>query len=646
LGVLRKYPLSTRFAAFVALPLVAFSIWSWYELRQALPPTGSLRLNGISAPVEIARDLHGVPTVNAAKERDAFFAVGLLHAQDRLWQLEILRRTASGRLSEVLGSGSLPWDLWARSLDLYGSAQQSLAALSEGAAASLSSYADGVNEGIRTARGLPPEFLALGLQPEPWSVVDSLAVVKMFEFRLSGNFRSELRNSAARNMLADDLLKVLLPNLAGSEMFDERRDRAPLDLSIFGLAAFVEGYTAPSSRYAGSNAWAVAAPQGQSGGALLANDPHLALQIPSPWYVVAIDTPQLSVSGMGLVGTPLVFMGRNRSITWGITNLGADTQDLYYELVDSRDPTKYDLLDSWVAFETRTEEISIREDFPKILNRSFKPVTRVFRKSTNGPIINDLASFSPSPLALQWTGFSADDASYEAFYRLSYARDWAEFRSAVSLLVAPSLNFFYADQAGNIGYQAAGRIPIRNMGTGVLPVQRGRSDAFWTGYIPFDAMPRDYNPETGYVINSNNLVSSSTGEYFLSHEWAESGRHDRIKMLLDGLRADPHRAIDVKSMMAIQLDTVDLVARRMLPLLSTVTPTDEQSARALAYIKEWDGDMSKSSVAASIFHTWMMELRRGLFEDDLKQAVGSDQLPALLQQLMDDFGLSALADVL
>jgi penicillin amidase len=180
----------------------------------------------------------------------------------------------------------------------------------------------------------------------------------------------------------------------------------------------------------------------------------------------------------------------------------------------------------------------------------------------------------------------------------------------------------------------------------VLPVQQGRSDAYWTGYMPFDAMPSDYNPETGYVINSNNRVASSNGTYFLSHEWAESARHDRIKMLLDGLRADHRGAIDVKSMMAIQLDTVDLVARRLLPLVSSITPTDEQSARALVYIKAWDGDMSKSSVAASIFHTWMRELRAALFEDDLEQAAGSEQLPALLQQLLDDFELSALADVL
>jgi penicillin amidase len=621
--MLKSYPLTTRFLTIVFLPLLAIAIAGLLYLRRSLPREDKLTGAGLLQPVEITRDGNGVVMINARRDHDAFFAMGFAHAQDRMWQLELERRIARGRLSEVFGRTTISQDAWMRTLGLYDSARLSWPKLSAEAQASLTAYADGINSWLKQNPVLPPEFLVLDVKPEPWSELDSLAWSQVFELNLAGNMWNEISNLAASrylnkeqmsDLLGSDLLNddLLSNNLPGSNKVAGKL------ADLLTLRQGLESELKIGGQYVGSNAWVVSGKFMQSGQATLANDPHLGLQIPSLWYVAHLKGDKLDVSGMTLVGLPVVIFGENRQIAWGGTSMMADVQDLYIEETNPRDPAQYKHNGVWMNFDTHWETIRVKAEFPAFLRSPVEPVTIRIRETLNGPIVSDVIAGFEQPVALQWTALRADDTSYESFLRVDYAHDWATFKDAFHTHVAPALNMLYADKSNNIGSFGIGRIPIRAKGKARLPVPGWTNEYAWTGYIPFKDWPQCFNPEKGFIVSANNKPVDASYPYFISEDWAPPYRAQRIEQLLQD-KISRSQLISLGDIAQMQGDTMDLSVRGLLEYLKKIQPSGPEQQRVLHYLSEWQGNMARDSQGAAIFFVWTRILREELFSARLKE---------------------------
>jgi len=646
LGFFRRYPLISRVVVFVLLPIAVVVLWAWMRLHQALPEAGATRLTqGVSAPVELSRDAQGAVHIRASNDRDAYFAVGYAHAQDRLWQLEVQRRMARGELSEVFGKDSIDLDVWFRTLGLHASARSAWPALSDEAKASLTAYTAGINAAIAANPTPPIEFHLLRIRPQPWTEIDALAWIKVFALNLSGNYRREIDRALAYERLTPRQLAVFFPDGSRDTPTTLPTHLAPDTLAALAGAhdRFVERtqLAVPGS---GSNAWAVAGRHTADGRALLANDPHLGLQIPSLWYAIDVKTPTLQVSGMSLIGLPLVIFGRNERIAWGGTNMMADVQDLFVERANAAG-THYARADEWLPFETREERIRVRADFPDALRRPYVPVRLTVRRTRHGPIVSDHFRIFDAPVALRWTALDPDDTTYEAFFRLNRARDWNQFRSALHLHVAPALNMLYADRDGRIGYLGAGRIPLRREGQGSAPVPGWDDRYAWVGEVPPSAWPQIHDPASGLLINANNRIVGSDYPYFISNDWASPARARRIEQLLRA-RIAAGGKLAISDMARIQSDTIDLEAKAMMRVLRDRLPQQGHAATAADLLRDWNGEMAGDSRAAAIFQVWMRHLREQVFADELRGVWNDPQGGRFLRGLASDVRLSQLAELL
>lgn len=635
----KSYPLITRLLLFVVIPLLAAAVALFVHLRGSLPAVGAGSIKaGVLQPVEITRDEHGVAFINARTDRDAFFALGFVHAQDRLWQLELQRRIAGGRLSEVFGRSAVPQDSWMRALGLYEAAEMSWQKLSPEARASLTAYAGGVNAWLAQNPVLPPEFLALGVRPAPWREVDSLAWSKVFALNLSNNMWNETSNLVASQYLSREQMVDLL-GYSQSDLSAAAGTAGVLnEPTLAGLLAFregLEGGMKVGGRYAGSNAWVVSGRLMEGGQAALANDPHLGVQMPSPWYVARLKGDRLDVSGMTLVGLPPVIFGQNGHIAWGGTSLMADVQDLYIEQPNPAAPSQYRHGDAWVDFEVRAETINVRAEFPSSLRAPAEPVQIRFRKTLDGPVVSDIIGAFDQPVALRWTALDPDDTSYESFLRVNYARDWDTFRDSFQTYVAPALNMLYADSSNNIGSIGVGRIPIRAKGEGRLPAPAWTNEYGWKGYIPFKDWPQRFNPEEGYIVTANDKPVGPDYPYFISADWAPPNRARRIEQLLRD-RVSKGELLTLDYVSRMQGDTTDLSVRGLLDYLKQVSPNGAEQQRALGHLRAWEGDMAAGSRGAAIFFVWARHLREGLFGARLQGAWNKQRQRAEIDRIISN----------
>lgn len=648
---LRRYPLTIRFLALVALPVAVAAVAIYVNLKHSLPGGQFLLQDkSLSAPVDIRRDMHGVPHIQAQSDNDAFFAIGYVHAQDRLWQLELQRRMGQGRLSEIFGRTSVAQDTWLRTLGLHESAKQAWPTLSQPARDSLSAYTRGVNAGMAAQSTLPPEFGILGIRPGAWTEIDSLTWIKLFALDLGGNFRKETARFVANQALTQDEFATFFPehgktgpSLAQYPQQGQNLAAQQASIAMLALQQQLEQGLHLGGRAVGSNAWVVAGSKTANGAALLANDPHLGLQVPSLWYVLTAKGKNLNVSGMNMVGLPLVIFGHNDHISWGGTNMMADTQDLYFLRLDPANPARYEVDGGQEAFRRRVESIPVRADLPEILHKQYQPVKIEVRSTRHGPVISDQFSVYGQTAALRWTALAPDDTSYEAFYRLGFANDWTTFKRALQWHVAPTLNMLYADRLGNIGYLGAGRIPVRKNGTGSIPVPGWNQAHEWQGYVPPAQWPQSYNPQTGYIISANHKMIDDSYPWFISHDWASPARAQRIEQLLRATAAAPYTATDMQHM---QADTLDLEAQALLPELLKMPPLDSEQALALNYLKQWNGDMAQNSQAAAIFHVWMRHFRVQLFHDKLRGYWNQPAQAGFIRELEQGVSLASLKTIL
>ena len=603
----------------------------FFWLKGSLPPLeGSLALRGLSQPAEVLRDSDGVVTIRAKTEADAYRALGYVHAQDRLWQMDFMRRAGAGRLSEVVGERALQMDRMMRGLDLYGLAEASLDQLSPEAFALLEAYAAGVNGYISAPTGpWPPGFQLLRTTPEPWRPADSMVWARLMALQLSGNWHQEVQRLKLEGRLPARAIAFLWP-------------RAPADSPVTVNASLdpelgprLDPGPDPSQvlpwdwapKHA-SNIWALDGARSASNKPLLANDPHLALTAPGLWYLARIETPGLTLAGATSPGVPFHILGHNGRVAWGLSTTHADTQDLFVEkLVEDR-PDLYETPDGPRPF-------TLRKDFIQIKGREPERVT--FRATRHGPVVGDLKGKRPADLAddrvlaLAWPGLLPNDRSGEALYRMNRARSAAEFSAALKILDAPVQNVGYADLNGRIGFRTAGRVPIRKAGDGFAPVPGWSGDYDWIGWIPANEMPGFENPPEGRIVNANNRVVGPDYPFLLTSRWPDPRRAERIEQVLN----EQPRA-DLASQERLQNDNLSLGAKGLLPRLLAAPQDDGRAATARERLVAWDGVMDRTRPEPLIFAAWLDNLTQRLLTPRLGSlfpAFDRPNLPLIAQIL-------------
>jgi penicillin G amidase len=591
-----------RIAALI-LTFVALAGGAAYGyLRQSLPQIeGEITLAGLQAPVEILRDRYGVPHVYAASVADAYFALGFLHAQDRLWQMEMSRRIAAGRLAEILGAGALETDRFLRTLGVRRVAEANLRHFDAQSRRVMDAYAAGVNAFLASGPVLPLEFFLFSAKPEPWSAADSVAWVKMMAWDLGANWRNELlRLQLARELPLARIHEFLAPY--PGDVAPEIRDLRELYGSLEREPVrFAEN----GDFLAGSNSWALSGSRTDSGKPLLANDPHLGFTAPPVWYLAHLRAPGLDAIGGTLPGVPGVLAGRNERIAWGLTSTGGDVQDLYLEKRDAQ-------------FDERVEVIRIKGAPDERLT---------VRVSRHGPVISDVSrpALEAAPrghvLALAWTALADDDLSAQAALKLAQASGWPAFLAALRDLHAPQQTLTYADVDGNIGMISAGRVPLRKPGNdlrGLAPAPGWEARYDWAGYIPFEELPRILNG-TDAVIAANHKIVAPEYKPHITSEWQPPYRARRIDELL---AAQPSH--DLGSFARMQADVVSLAARELLPLFLKAAPRTQDTESALKMLAAWDGNMAANRPEPLIFTAWWREIARALYADELGGAFATN----------------------
>ncbi|WP_247892362.1 penicillin acylase family protein [Azospirillum sp. Sh1] len=599
----------------VLLPPVALVGTYWWMRAQQPQTSGTIAIPGGGAPAEIVRDRQGVVHIFAATERDAYRALGYAHAQDRLWQMETMRRAGAGRLAELIGTKygdfALRSDRLMRTLGVRRSAEAMEATLSPDARTAFEAYAEGVNAYLATrSEALPVEFQLLRHTPEPWTVADSLVWAKLMALQLSANYRDELFRSRVLERLSPVQVDDLFPPDAPGAPTTLATDLRGMDLRETvkrTLAALPQmGFDTAS------NEWVLTGARTTTGKPILANDPHLGLEAPILWYLARIVTPDFTVTGATVPGVPLTILGHNGKVAWGFTTTHSDTQDLFVEKPDPQDPAGYLTPDGSQPFETRAETIAIAGEPSQTLT---------VRSTRHGPVISDLdaapagtalASTAPGPaLALSFPGLAGDDTSAEALYRLNHAESAETAREALRLHVAPQQNVVYADVAGTVGFISAGRVPIRRKGDGRVPVPGWTGEYDWTGFLPYYALPQAVNPPSGQFVNANNAVVGRDYPYRLATEWPDPSRAKRIVEMLGTGR------FSVEDVARQQMDIVSLPARDFLPELLKYPAPPGVASDAAALLRNWDGRMDRNRPEPLIFTAWMRELVRVVFADEL-----------------------------
>lgn len=595
----------------------------WYRSASQPQIDGQLKIAGLTASIDIIRDADGVPHIYAQSSRDAYFALGFVHAQDRLWQLELNRRIPAGRMAEILGPNALPTDRFLRTLGVRRNAERILASLAPDTRSALQAYADGINAYLANRRGpLPPEFIINGAPvPAPWQPVDSIGWQTMMAWDLGANWTQELLRMRLSQRLSLKQINEFLAPYPGDKAV-VTRDYTKLYQSLGGTVqqlSAVEKIAPPSVIDGiGSNNWAVTGSRSASGRALLANDPHLGLTVPSLWYLAHLSAPGMNVIGATLPGLPAVVLGRTDRIAWAFTNTAPDVQDLYIERINPAHSGQYQTPDGWADFETRSETIRVKGQ---------RDVTMQVKETRHGPVISGaLPVIDKAPVdamqyvvAFAWTALRPDDLTLQAGVRFNYARNWQEFLAAAKDFGGPQQNIVYADIDGNIGFIAPGRIPIRKPGNdlkGLAPAPGWDARYDWIGFIPFDRLPRQYNPVSRQIVTANQKVVGNDYPYYLTSEWALPYRAIRIQELL---AMQPVH--DMQSFAAIQKDHVSLAVRELLPLLRKTSPGSARAGHALDMLREWDGSMAAGRPEPLIASAWLREISRQIFADELGQSL-------------------------
>lgn len=619
------------FVGLVALIFVA-GFGAYYFLSRSIPDYGaSYQIDGLSGPVEIVRTNDDVPHIFAGTDADVFFGLGFAHAQDRLWQMTMLRRTAQGRLSEIFGQRTAKIDELLRRLDIYGLAAQSVAAQDAATTAALDAYARGVNAWIgivnRDAMGRgAPEFFLFSPEIAFWQPADSLAIIKLMGLQLSSHLESEVLRARLSLVLPDTRLRDILPDDPGkgiaalppfASLFPTlERSYAALNIPNDPLSPFK-----PRDFAGASNAWAAASGRSAAGGTLLANDPHLGFTAPTIWYLARLELKSGGVIGGTIPGMPVVLVGRSAAVGWGITSSYLDDQDLHIERLNPDNPEEYQTPEGYKPFVTKGSIVNIKDA---------APMTLTLRWTDNGPVLPgshyDLGSVTPqgNVASLSWTVLDPADTSMTSAMKLMASHSVAEAIAAGELFVAPSQNLMVVDQKG-IAMQLIGKMPKRDPAhqtQGRMPSPGWLPENRWQGYLPYAENPRIIDPEGGILGNTNNKVVDRPFPGHVSFDYGDTQRIQRLQRLMQT------REVHTRdSFIEAQLDTVSNTARTLLPLVGADLWYTGQAAaegtperlqqKALELLAAWNGEMNEHLPEPLIYAAWMRALQDRLIRDEL-----------------------------
>lgn len=660
-----------RVIVILIIILLAIGVLAVHLVRSSYPITaGEIRLTGLRAPVEVLRDKHGIPHIYASNDHDLFLAQGFVHAQDRFWQMDFWRHVGSGQLSELFGKSEIDSDRFLRTLGLARLAEKEFASCTKEEQALLQAYANGVNEYLEDRQGssISLEYAVLALtnrdyHPQPWKPLHSLTWAKVMAWDLGDNMSSEITRSILLKTVSMEQLRELYPPYPSDQ---------PVIVPGFTIAIpppVQENQTAPTSsnevesallaaasnvsalqrvlgttESIGSNNWVISGKRTATGKPLLANDPHLGVQMPSIWYEVGLHcVPKnkdcsYDVVGFSFAGTPGVVIGHNERIAWGFTNVGPDVQDLYIERINPANPNQYEVNGQWIDMQLVDEKIQVAND---------SPVSFQVRYTRHGPVVSDtsrrLKDFRQKvgievpeqyAIALRWTALHAGGTFQAISLRLNRAQNWEEFREAAKRFEAPGQNMVYADVDGNIGYQMSGKVPIRANGNGWFPVPGWTDDYEWTGFIPFDEIPRAFNPPEGYVASANNAVAGPGYPFFIAYDYDYGFRAERIVEMIESQKVP----ITITYIQQMQGDNHSANAKLLVPILQQTTFKDNNLIQIRKLFDGWNYQLQMDQPAASLFESFWKHLLKNTFHDSLPEGFrpyGSSRSVEVIRKLVE-----------
>jgi len=641
--------------ALMAVIVMGVVGYMYFLLDREVPPDNArVELAGLSAEVEVVIDRWGVPHIFGSSDKDLARVLGYFHARDRLWQLDLLRRAAGGCLSEILGEALYDYDVLYRVIGLRRTAEKIVKTLDKDTLEIIDAYCDGVNAYIKSAPRYPTvEFRILGYEMEPWTPVDVLTLARNTGWNLAANWNVEMLRFAVAARVGDERMWEIIPRHGdpGPYIIPEvRRDYKKIDGRIDdGGSVPGEQGSLPAGMDTGritallkldrksrqtaasiagapmaSNSWVLSPSKTASGGAILCNDPHLELLLPSVWYESHLRGDDIDVTGVAFPGTPFIVLGHTPDVAWGATTTMSDTQDLYKLVTDPGRPGKYYYDGRWVPFEKVVEIVRVK------IKGEIRERRLEVRSTVHGPVITDAVDFgkNTSPMALRWTGYEASD-EVGALFGMARAKDWTSFREALRGLKVPMQKWVYADRKGHIGYVAGGLLPIRKKGDGSSPAPGDDPEYGWAGFVPYEDNPSVYDPPAGYVATANNKIVPDSYPYIVSTGYAAPYRAMRIVEVLES--GDNFNADD---MARLQMDTKTKLGERIAPYFIRAYdvggPADnEKLAELVEKLRAWDFSTS----AESMVPTFFFESYRRAFSLTYRDEVSGDLWGAIREEV-------------
>jgi penicillin amidase len=616
--------------------------------------SGTVRVKGIKSDVKIYSGDYGVPHIIASSDEDMYFALGYMHAQDRLWQMDLSRRVAEGKLSEIFGSSTIKYDKLFRTIGINRFVYRWYKHISPKSKQILASYTDGVNEFIaKHFDELPVEFDLLNYKPVPWQPENSLMITRMMGWDLNlawysdyimGEIVSKVGLEKASEIFPDSSIAIFRkPIILDSAQIDSLkkldslneisssniRETLALGKDFFRTYESYREFFNINCTHMGSNSWVVSSSKSETGKPILANDPHLAFMAPSKWYEVHLKSKDIDVTGMSIAGVPGVAIGHNNIIAWGLTNLMNDDNDFFLLEKDSADANKYRFENQVHSLDSIKEKINVKDSneiYFTVKNTLLGPV--ISNLDTRGFISeNEHNLYENELLTFKWTGFENSD-EVDAFYKINKAKNWEEFKSALKEFCVPAQNFIYADTSGNIGYKAAGKIPIRKTENKNNYIYPSYSDMEWTGFINFNELPEIYNPKQGYIATANTnpndwLKTENKINYYISYIWEPSSRFNRINSVLkDGFKFNVG---ELKSLQAsYQSPYAKEISEFITEAFKNYTDIDNETSQVLNMLKNWNGDMPANDPMGAIYNVFFINLLKNIYFDELGEDVFHD----------------------
>ncbi len=597
------------------------STFTYWDRRRLPQDSGRTYVEGLDDVVKVDRDKWGIPHIFARNRRDLFFAQGFVHAQDRLWQLEINRRAAKGELAALLGPLALETDRLTRTLGFAQLAAQAWEYASDTTRADIEAYTGGVNAFLLDNHPLPVEFTLLKHRPDVWEPIDTVSFARLMVWTLSHGWAGELTRARIIERAGPEVASALEPAYPQDNPITLPHGIEFNRLVIDGMLQAASGpflSRAPEGNGRGSNGWVVSQKRSATGHALLCNDMHLPMTAPSLWYFNHLqseigdrDLPGIHVSGVSLPGVPYVLVGHNRHIAWGATLSFADCEDLFIEQLNPENKDLYLYKENWIEADIREERIEVKGTTDHI--------ERVIT-TRHGPIISPVIRDSQHVLALQSTALLPNQG-FDGFAQINEARGWNDFIEAVRNIESPSLNLLYADRKDNIGYFLSGRVPIRAKGQGLIPSPGWTGEYDWIGEVPFEEMPHALNPKEGLIVTANNRIVDDDFPHFLGSVWVNGYRARRITELLR-----QNAKVSLDDCGRIQMDLQSIPGAELVDRLAGFESSDSDASLAMHLLRQWDGWLGPDSVGGAVYQVFLSYLSRDILEPILGMELADEYL--------------------